>query len=588
MRDAIGLTQSPHSLTRGKMFAERYILKNRIGDGRMSTVHLALDSVSGTEVAVKILNTSHSDDIKKELFKREANSLKRLRHPNIVGLRESAWSTSENAFYLVLDYLPYSLDGYLKGDSQPQIGSVEPYRVVRELAEALAYAHSENVIHRDIKPSNIMFDATGRPLLADFGISKLLTDLTVGETLAGFWSGGYASPEQRESRPADPRSDIFSLGAVYFHLLSGQQPPHEGPTPSMVDSLVNVPRPLRNILTRMLASDPAERPARGAELVVSLDMTRRYETLPRYFLVLSGTAVRDLNSMGYGSARDFEATAEAVIEDLGGMDLDEVHVHSDRRFPGDLIILGSSLRLACTPDADGGDALVVKTAQVPYLPQLDRDRDRSMPVRAMWEPVQSGFRSAESSDSLRMAADGLASLLTALNTYESIGSVKQEGLSSRRDVIDRWSAALNQNRHRIERQAPTLEYSAVVEDPDYLRFTLARPPSDSLDWHDDMPLAVRESNQARLMPVGSLVNIRGRVVEVAKQHRRSDRGDTAIPKTGLLTVNVIEALTANTRQQQAVNAFLYTQIPNPNLADAIVDPTLSTRTPMRDLDFFQD
>ena len=102
-------------------------------------------------------------------------------------------------FYLVLSYLPYSLDGYLNGAGPFKLGHLDQYRVMRKLTQALSYAHSMGVVHRDIKPSNILLDENGRPSLTDFGISKLLSDLTVGETLAGYWSGGYAAPEQRRS-----------------------------------------------------------------------------------------------------------------------------------------------------------------------------------------------------------------------------------------------------------------------------------------------------------------------------------------------------------------------------------------------------
>ena len=180
---------------REKIIAERYALQNQIGDGRMSSVYLAFDLASeNSQVALKILDSSHTGEIRRELFERDTTALKRLRHPNIVSLLNSNWSDSDESFYLVLEYLPYSLDRYLKGELQSQLGDFDSYRVMRELAEALAYAHSENVIHRDIKPSNILLDSNARPKLTDFGISKLVTQLTVGETLAGFWSSGYASP----------------------------------------------------------------------------------------------------------------------------------------------------------------------------------------------------------------------------------------------------------------------------------------------------------------------------------------------------------------------------------------------------------
>ena len=185
---------------------DRFVIQQQIGTGRMSSVHVATDkSSNNNRVAIKILNTQHPDAVKRELFRRETRALKRLRHPHIVRLHHSGWSASERAFYLVLDHLPYSLDRYLAGDHGSEL-RVHPYRIMRELGTALAHAHSENVIHRDIKPSNILFTAEGRPMLTDFGISKLFTHLTVGETLAGFWSSGYASPEQRTGKPASTHS----------------------------------------------------------------------------------------------------------------------------------------------------------------------------------------------------------------------------------------------------------------------------------------------------------------------------------------------------------------------------------------------
>ena len=570
------------------MFADRYVLQEQIGDGRMSSVHIALDSASeDAQVAVKILDTSHPDEIKRELFKREASALKRLSHPNIVRLLHSGWSDSERAFYLVLDYLPYSLDRYLKGELREQLGSINLYSVMRELADALSYAHSENIVHRDIKPSNILLDANGRPLLTDFGISKLLTQLTVGETLAGFWTGGYASPEQRATAITGPESDIYSLGSVFFQLLSGQEPPPEGPTPSNVDEHVNGPPPLTNILKRMLAPSPEHRPSGGRELLSALETTRRLETLPRHFLILTQTAIRNIVSAGYCSTEDLQSVADVLLEDLGGMELDDVHVRRDQRDQQDFIILGDSLRLICTPD-EKGDAIVVKAVQTPYMPNLDSERGRSMPCRAMWEPVASGFRSGESDSSLAVATNDLTNWLAELDSYETVGVVSQERRRSRRDFVERWDIALSKNRNRIEGAGAVSAYSEVVEEPDYLRFNLTQAPSDSINWEDDTPLAVRESAQAPRLPIGNLVRIHGRVVEVARQSRRFHMDDRPIPKTGLLTVNVTEALVANRRQRDAVNAFLYEQMVNPNLARVIVDPSKATRTPQTDLDYFQD
>ena len=124
-------------------------------------MYLARDKMAGdVQVALKILDTPDATQIKRELFKRETSSLKRLSHPNIVRLIDSGWSESEDAFYLALDYLPHSLDKILNGDAG-EIDSIDKYRTMREIGEAVAHAHSESVVHRDIKPSNICWTLRG-------------------------------------------------------------------------------------------------------------------------------------------------------------------------------------------------------------------------------------------------------------------------------------------------------------------------------------------------------------------------------------------------------------------------------------------
>ena len=566
---------------------DRFLIRRRIGEGRMSSVYLALDSTTGdTEVAIKVLDTSHPDEIKREFFKRETDALRMLRHQNIVTLRHSGWSDYQNAFYLALDYVPYSLDGYLAGQYRHTMGELDPYRLMRELSEALAYAHSEGVVHRDIKPSNVLLDVNGRPLLADFGISKLMDQLTLGETLAGYWSSGYASPEQWSGGAPGPSSDIYSLGALFLHLMSGQSPPPEGPTPEMVDDLKNSPRPLINVLKRMLAKNPDERFSSGSELLSRLDITRRLEKLPRHFLILTRNATDDLVSMGYSSTTDFREVADALIDELGGAEADEVHLHIDERNSRDLIILGDSLRVICTPH-EYGDALVVKAVQTPYMPNLDSERGRSMAYRALWDPVSQEFRSSESASSLKNGVGELTNLMAELNSHRTVGAVKQEKRVSRREFIDSWNVALARGRRRLEREAPTLEYSNVEVDHDRVQFTLSQTPPDDVGWGDGTPLAIRQSDY-QLLSVGNLVEIRGRIVETARDLRRFGRDDPAVPRSGQLTTNIIEQMADNKRQQFAIGAFMNDQMANPSLSGVIIDPSTATRAPLPELEYFQD
>ena len=568
-----------------KMVADRYLLQERIGSGRMSSVYRALDrAAADAYVAVKILNTDHPDDIKREVFKRETISLKRLNHPNIVGLRESGWSDDLAAFYLVLDYLPHSLDDYLRGDSQVPADSFDPYRTMRALAQALAHAHSQDVVHRDIKPSNVLLDDNGLPYLSDFGISKLLTGLSIGQTLAGFWSPGYASPEQQEGKPARFESDIYSLGAVFYHLLSGRTPPLEGPRPAAVGNYVRAPGHILTVLERMLAENPDERGYTATEVAVSLEgITRQVETLPKHCLILTNRAVSDLRGAGRILSDGRDKAAEVIKNNLGGMELNEVYIQQDRRDADVIRILGDSLRLICKPSDDGNGLLVV-AVHAPYQPELDQQKERAMPYRAVWEPVQS-------SDSTP-ANDGLSGLIEQLASFERENTAERENRSSRRDFIERWQSALDRQERRIGEIG--LRYDHVTDAGEYWQFTLSEPPPNNLQWADDAALAVEIPSPTTVgrpyvRPVGNLDDIRGRVLTAYKGNPRAARPDMpAIPESGRLMLDSVDARSAIHRQRSAIRAFQFGDFANPKLANVIVEPDGATHIPPPALEYYQD
>ena len=572
----------------GKLYAERYTLQEQIGDGRMSSVYLATDGASDdSQVAVKILNSRHADEVKRETFERETEALRRLRHPNIVRLLDSNWSELDGSFYLVLEHLPSSLDKWLRGETSIQSSQFDEYRVMRQLAEALAHAHSENVIHRDIKPSNILLDKNANPMLTDFGVSKIITHLTIGETLANFWSRGYASPEQLTGEAAKTESDIFSLGAVFYHLLSGQAPPPEGPTPVMVDACKRCTVPVKNVLKKMLDPDPNRRYSRGSELLPAIDVFRRQEVFPRLFLIITKTAIRDVVSSGYASESDHQSVADALIEDLGGREVEGVYVRRERGDNNNIIILGDALRLICTP-TETGDALVVKAVHHQYSPRHEAEKNRSMFCQVYWDPVEPNYQSVEKTSNLTDASNDLKDLLEKLHSFENVEIVSSAHQASRRNLIENWDRFLRNERRRIQGKAPELEYTEVIESSDYLRFNLLEPFPDNLNWEDDTPLAVRQNTGSRWIPVGNLLTIRGKVIEVSRQRQRSGKDYSPIPKTGLLTVNITEELVANKRKSDAISTFRNDQMVNPNLGSILVDPSLSTRSPISDLNFFQD
>lgn len=568
----------------GRQIADgRYMIREQIGAGQMSAVHLGWDlPADDARVAVKILNTEHPNATKREFFNRETAALKRLNHPNIVALRQSGLLDDNSTFYLVLDYLPHSLDAYLRDDSQPPSIDFDPYRVMRELAQALAHAHSQDVIHRDIKPANILLDDQGRPCLSDFGISKLLTHLTVGQTLAHYWSPGYASPEQQAGQTADFKSDIYSLGAVFYQMLSGQQPPAEGPRPPAVDNNIAGQPQLRNVLKGMLAENPAQRPSTAAELVTALDgITRQFETLPTHYLTLDPRAMESLRVEGYiPSGGSFDAAAAAIKTNFGEMS--EVYIQQDNQDPGVIRILGDSLRLICRKDRAKDNALFVLAVHAPYMAELARQKERAMPYRALWEV-------AVDSDAVPADAE-LAGLLERLAEFERTNTAERQGRRVRREFIDSWQAALSRQEQRLAETG--LAYSKVTDAGSYWEFELTEPPPDNLDWPEEAQLEAGlppDGGRQRRVPVGSLDEIRGRALTVVKESRQPSRRNAPDPPaSGQLTLSHTEVKSALHRQQNAIRAFQSGQAVNPALANAIVEPGQITHLPPPTLDYYQD
>lgn len=201
----------------------RYQVKSIIGRGGMATVYRAADPTGGRDVAIKLMAGELAlDEQFHRRFRREADILRQLRHPGIVGILDNG--EHDGRPWLAMPYLGGGTlaDRLDRGPLPPaDIAALLP-----TLAAALDHAHSQGVIHRDVKPSNILFDDDGRPLLTDFGIVKVLDELhTLTRQSMLLGTPGYISPEQlRGVEKLDGRSDVYALGVVVFEMLTGRLP----------------------------------------------------------------------------------------------------------------------------------------------------------------------------------------------------------------------------------------------------------------------------------------------------------------------------------------------------------------------------
>jgi len=262
-----------------------YELDSEIGRGGMGVVYRARDRRLKRMVAIKVLppELAYRSEIKTR-FLREAETAAQLNHPNIVPIY-----TVDEAQGLVFFEMAYvSGDNLAKRLHDRGVLPVEEVRrILRDVADALAYAHERGVVHRDIKPDNILLDAeTGRPMVTDFGIARAMSDGDSRLTATGMAIGtpAYMSPEQAAGeRVIDGRSDIYALGIVAYQMLAGEPPFSAGSTPAMLVKHISetpvpieqrradVPPDLARAVGIMLQKDPANRFPSAADLVKALD-----------------------------------------------------------------------------------------------------------------------------------------------------------------------------------------------------------------------------------------------------------------------------------------------------------------------------
>jgi serine/threonine protein kinase len=276
----------------GKSLGQFRIVE-RIGAGGMATVFKAYQPTLDRYVAVKVLPAYHArDPIFVKRFTQEARSVAKLAHPNIVQIHD--FGEQENITYIVMEYVE---GGTLKDRlKQRPLTVPEAVDVVIQAAEGLGCAHGHGIIHRDVKPANMLLRKDGHLLLSDFGIAKILegtTNLTRVGT--GIGTPQYMSPEQGTGQPVDRRSDIYSLGIVLYHALTGRVPfTADSPLtitvkhlndPLPVENLraIGVPQPIEQVLLKMTAKAPADRYQTTDALIEALTraLTASQLTLPR-------------------------------------------------------------------------------------------------------------------------------------------------------------------------------------------------------------------------------------------------------------------------------------------------------------------
>ncbi|HTK99171.1 MAG TPA: protein kinase [Pseudomonadales bacterium] len=280
-----------------------YSIEREIGRGGMARVYLAVQKKFGRLVAIKVVSPEYTADPSfGKRFVREARIIAQLSHPNIVQVHDAG--VNDQCYYLVMEYLR---GGDLNRRLKRGLHMQAAISVVKDIARGLDNAHAKGFVHRDIKPENILFREDGSAVLSDFGVARVISSgasITRHGTVVG--TPQYMSPEQASGKPLDGRSDIYSLGVVFYRMLTGE-------VPFKADSAVAVgirhlqdPVPrlpghlsaMQNVVDRFLAKKPEARYQTGAEVIDALDGVRAAGMVPNTVIKTEVVNTAEIRAIG--------------------------------------------------------------------------------------------------------------------------------------------------------------------------------------------------------------------------------------------------------------------------------------------------
>ena len=269
-----------------KIVDGRYTIQRKLGQGAFGAVYQALDTVSDTPVAIKIVPSEVSREAH-ELsdLKQNFKLIHKLSHSHIATMRTLEYDKALDKYCLVMEYVEgKNLSVYRKNQPDRKVPLRDAIKICRQLAEAIDYAHEESILHRDVKPENVLIEATGKVKLLDFGLASQIrsTVMKLSRTVDANAMAGtrpYMSPEQFKSKPPGPASDIWALGIVFYEMITGELPFYSDDVQVLMHGVCTIePDPIpqlnktqNQIIQKVLAKTPKARFAKAVDFAKALE-----------------------------------------------------------------------------------------------------------------------------------------------------------------------------------------------------------------------------------------------------------------------------------------------------------------------------
>ena len=267
---------APSALKPGSVVAGRYEILQLLGEGGMGAVFKAMDRQLDRLVALKVIRpelAGHPTVLSR--FKQELLLARQVTHRNVIRIFDLG--VADGLHFITMDFVQgRDLNALLE---ERKFKPEETVKIIRQVAEALDAAHAESVVHRDLKPHNIMLTEAGKVYVMDFGLARSVEASGITRTGALLGTPTYMSPEQAKGTAVDTRSDLFSLGIIFYEMLTGRRPFEAESVSELISLHVGAPRPklppalaeYQGLLDRMVAVEPRDRFRGAEELIEAID-----------------------------------------------------------------------------------------------------------------------------------------------------------------------------------------------------------------------------------------------------------------------------------------------------------------------------